>query len=117
VLLFWRFYGTRYAVESSGEAKPHPNAGWEVVREVRAQIRRGRYTLPDFELELTGESGYRFYNPVMVDREGRETWHADNEIVLTPETVAALGGEVSVTGLLLYNLELKGIIAPGQLHD
>jgi hypothetical protein len=114
----WRFYGTREAVlDEHGNERPRPNR-WELVREVRARRGRGgRYTLPDFELEPTCRDGWRFYALVIVDDEGRETWHAGEELVLTAETARALGGSVDLCGLLLWNLEREGLIAPGQLLD
>jgi hypothetical protein len=113
----WRFYGTRETVKGDdGRERPHPNR-WELVREVRAETEGEYYTLPDFDLPRTEPGRWRFYNPVMVDAEGRETWHADNEIVLPRAAANALGGDVDIARLLLYNLELKGSIAPGQLHD
>ena len=113
----WRFYGTRETVrDDAGHERPHPNR-WELVREVRAETDGDYYALPDFDLPRTEPGRWRFYNPVMVDAERRETWHADNENVLPRAAVNALGGEVDIAGLLLYNLELKGVIAPGQLCD
>ena len=113
----WRFYGTRETVEDdSGRTRPHPNR-WQLVREVAAVIEGDTYTLPDFNLDRTEPGRWRFYNPVMVYADGRELWHADNEITLTRATVKALGGEVDIAGLLLWNLEQQGVIAPGQLLD
>lgn len=115
--LVWRFYGTKEVFTyPDGRVKPQPGS-WELVREVTAELRRGTYTLPDFELDLTGPGGWRFYNDVLVTHDGRELWHPDQEFIFPREFVAECGGEVEIVGLLLYNLELKGGIAPGQWEE
>jgi hypothetical protein len=111
----WRFYGTREVFQySSGAVKPQPGS-WELVKELEIKRKRGMVTLPDFELELTQVGGWRFYYLVPVDSEGRETWHADNDLIFPREMIEELGEPLDVATLLLYNLELKGTIAPGQL--
>ena len=113
----WRFYGTREVFRyPDGTIRPQPGS-WELVTEFKIRDARGRVTLPAFELEPTRIGGWRFYNLVLVDAEGRETWHADNEILFPPEMIEEFGGSVDVATLMLYNLELKGVIAPGQLND
>jgi len=113
----FRFYGTRETVtDDAGAERPHPNR-WRLVREVRAVRDGADYTLPDFDLPRTEPGRWRYFYPVPVMPGGREVWHADGEIMLPRAAVNALGGSVDFAGLLLYNLELKGVIAPGQLND
>ena len=53
----------------------------------------------------------------LVMPDGREVWNADEQIVFPRACVETFGGDVSFTGLLLWNLEQRGVIAPGQLFD
>lgn len=113
----FRFYGTRETVtDAGGEERPHPNR-WELVREVRAEQEGGRYTLPDFDLPRTEPGRWRYFYPVPVMPDGREVWHAGEEITVPRACVEALGGRLNFATLLLWNLEQKGVIAPGQLSD
>ena len=58
--LVWRFYGTRGGFRYPDErVRPQPGT-WDLVREVRCSLLRGRLTLPDFELEPTRPGGWRF---------------------------------------------------------
>jgi hypothetical protein len=112
----WRFYGTKEVFKyPDGTVKPQPGS-WEIVCEVRLKVGRGRMTFLPFELELTRPGGWRFYNLVPVDREGQEIWHPDNEIIF-PREMTGMFEEIDLPTLLLYNLEMKGVIEPGQLHD
>ena len=114
--LVLRIYGTKEVFRGpGGRLRPEPGS-WELVREVRSEIRRGTYVMPDFELELTGPGGWRFYDEVRVTRDGRELWHPDQEMIFPRELVAECGGEVGYVTLHLYNLERRGVIAPGQRH-
>lgn len=99
-----------------GSVKPQPGS-WELVKELEIKRKRGMVTLPDFELEPTRIGGWRFYYLVPVDGEGRETWHAENDLIFPREMIEEFGEPLDVATLLLYNLELKGQIAPGQLHE
>ena len=113
----WRFYGTKEVFRyPDGRMKPQPGT-WELVAELKVELRRDKVTLPDCELEPTGPGGWRFYNPVLVTRDGQEIWHPDNEIIFPREMIAEFGGDVDVATLLLWNLEQQGVIAPGQLRD
>ncbi len=112
----WRFYGTKEVFRyPDGRIKPQPGT-WELVVELEVALSRSKVTLPDFELEFTGPGGWRFYNPVLVTRDGRETWHPDDEIVFPREMAAEFDGDVDVATLMLWNLEQQGVIAPGQLR-
>jgi len=113
----WRLYGTKEVFKyPDGRVKPQPGS-WELVCELKVEMKRGKVILPDFELEPTQPGGWQFYNPVLVTRDGEEMWHPDNEIIFPREMIAEFGGEVDIGTLMLYNLELQGVIAPGQLHD
>jgi hypothetical protein len=113
----FRFYGTRETVtDDAGEERPHPNR-WSLVREVRALVDGAAYTLPDFDLPRTEPGRWRFFFPVVVMPDGREVWHADAEITFPRACVETFDGDVSFAGLLLWNLERKGHVAPGQLLD
>jgi hypothetical protein len=113
----FRFYGTRETVEGDGGTeRPHPNR-WELVREVRAVADGETYTLPDFDLPRTEPGRWRFFYPVPVMPDGGEVWHADAEITLPRACVETLGERLNFATLLLWNLEQKGVIAPGQLFD
>lgn len=115
--LIWRVYGARDVFTyPNGQVKPQPDT-WELVTELRVKQTRARVTLPNFELEDTDTGPYRFYNLVLLDGEGREKWHDDNEMVLPASLPEDFGGRLDVAEWLLYNLELKGVIAPGQLND
>jgi hypothetical protein len=74
-------------------------------------------TIPDVELPPTTEHGVQFYNLVLVDQAGNEKWHADEELTLPADLPDEFEGQLDFPGWLLYNLERKGVIAPGQLHD
>lgn len=113
----FRFYGTREAVtDGAGVERPHPNR-WELVREVQAETEGDYYTLPDFDLPRTEPGRWRYFYPVPVMPDGREVWNADEEITLPRACVETLGDHLDFTTLLLWNLEQKGVIAPGQLFD
>ena len=113
----FRFYGTREVVtDESGTERPHPNR-WSLVREVQTVKDGDAFTLPAFELPRTEPGRWRFYHVVPVLPGGREVWHADEEITMPRACVEAFGGDVDFIGLLLWNLERRGVIAPGQLHD
>lgn len=113
----FRFYGTRETVkDADGNERPHPNR-WELVREVQTVTEGEDYTLPDFDLPRTEPGRLRFYYPVPVMPDGREVWNVGEEIVFPRACVETFGGDVSFTGLLLWNLEQRGEIAPGQLFD
>jgi hypothetical protein len=113
----FRFYGTRETVEDdAGRERPHPNR-WQLVREVRMERDGDTLTLPDFDLPRTEPGRWRFYYPVTVFADGRELWHADEEITMPRACVETLGEHLNFTTLLLWNLEQKGVIAPGQLFD
>jgi hypothetical protein len=103
----WRIYGTR-AKDS-----------WELVTEFQLIEGDGCVAFPAFELEPTGARGLRAYQLIAVDKAGREKWHdeTENELQLTRAMVREFGGSLDVGSWLLYNLELNGVIAPGQLHD
>lgn len=112
----FRFYGTRETITgAAGEERPHPNR-WQLVREVRTVTEGGRYTIPDFDLPRTEPGRWRFFYPVPVI-DGREVWHADEEITLPRACVETFGGDMDFAQLFLWNLEQKGVIAPGQLFD
>jgi hypothetical protein len=112
-----RFYGTKEVFKyPDGTVKPQPGS-WELVCEFEIRRSRGRWRSPAFELEFTQPGGWRFYNFVVATRQGQETWHPDNDIIFPREMWEEFGGEVDWPTLLLYNLELKGVIAPGQLRD
>ncbi len=103
----WRVYGSR-AKDS-----------WERVTEFQLIRGDGCAAFPDFELEPTGARSFRAYRLVGVDATGREKWH-DGEaqnLRLTRAMVREFGGRIDVGEWLLYNMELNGVIAPGQLHD
>lgn len=113
----FRFYGTREAVvNDAGEERPHPNR-WGLVCEVQAVTEGSRYTLPDFDLPRTEPGRWRYFYPVPVMPDGRELWHADEEITMPRACVETFGDRLDFVGLLLWNLEQKGVIAPGQLFD
>lgn len=113
----FRFYGTRETVTTDdGEERPHPNR-WELVREVAVRVDGPDYTLPDFDLPRTEPGRWRFFYPVPVMPGGRELWHADEEITFPRACVETLGEHLSYATLILWNLERKGVIAPGQLFD
>jgi hypothetical protein len=116
--LIWRIYGTRKVFTyPSGRRAPQPGT-WELVKEVHLTLKRGRVTIPAVELEPTDGHGWQFYNPVFVDADGQEKWHPHNEITLTQAMVDEFEeGEFCMGAWMLYNMELKGEIAPGQLHD
>lgn len=109
----WRVYGSR---------APHSR---EMVEEFQVtQTKDGRVEWPAFELEPTcspdaarGRRRFFFYYLVPVDADGRETWHGeDSALVLPAELPREFGGRIDVAEWMLYNLELTGVIAPGQLH-
>lgn len=114
----WRFYGTKEVFQyPDGRVKPQPGS-WELVCEVKVEMKRGKVTLPDFELELTQPGGWRFYNPVLVADDGQEKWQSDEELIFPREMLAEFDeDEINIGTLILYNMELRGEIAPGQLHD
>jgi hypothetical protein len=110
----WRIYGTKRVVGGrGGEVKPLTGS-WELVREIEIDVRPTRVTIPDFDLEFTREGGWRFYDLAVVTRDGREIRHAGEEFVFPREIVERCGGEVDVAELLLYDLERRGVIVPGQ---
>lgn len=113
----FRFYGTREVVTNdAGEERPHPNR-WQLVREVRIERDGDTLTLPDFDLPRTEPGRWRFYYVVPLMPGGREVWHPDEEITMPRVCVETLGDDLSFATLSLWNLEQKGVIAPGQLFD
>ncbi len=109
-----RFYRTDQSVVSAnGKRVPKPGA-WLLAEEVILEARGHSLVMPDVELEATAEAGMeglQFYMSVHVDREGRETWHDGEEFILP----AGLGPRIEFAKVLLWNLERRGVIAPGQL--
>src|SRR5687768_1919030 len=90
----WRLYGTRRGFTyPGGRLAPQPGT-WEHVLDVPVTVKRGRVEVAAAELEPTGPGGWLFYNKVAVDAEGRETWHPNEEMTLTPEMVEEFGGEL-----------------------
>jgi hypothetical protein len=67
-----RVYGTRRVVEARGGVVPMPGS-WELVLDVPFKVRRGDWTWPTFELEPTGEGGFRFYYWTTYDAQGEDT--------------------------------------------
>lgn len=111
----FRFYGARDVKQTAEGVRPARADAWRLVREVKVNSRRGRLTVPDFELEPTDAetSSARLYKIAAV-YEGREQEAGLDSELLLP---AALGPRVGLAYLLLWNLERLGIIAPGQLDD
>ncbi|MBC7933178.1 MAG: hypothetical protein H7Z38_21655 [Rubrivivax sp.] len=111
----WRIYGTREVVRDAVRVRPRPGT-WEPVCEIQCELRDGIYSIPDFDLEYTRTGGWRFYKSVFVNRAGREYWHEEEYFNFTPEMVEEFGGEIDIALLELHNLELQGVISPGQLE-
>lgn len=112
----FRFYGAREVRQTAQGLRPARADSWRLVREVKVRSRRGRLTVPDFELEPTDElngSGIRLYKVAAV-YEGRELEAGPDAELLLPSD---LGDRIDFVFLLLWNLERLGIIAPGQLND
>ncbi len=105
--MLWRVYGSRQAFErESGRLAPLP-ATWEFVAEFKLKRARGKVGFPDFELEptvATNTDGWKFYNLVPVDGEGKEIWHKDNELTLPADLPEEFEGELDVGSWLLWNL-------------
>jgi hypothetical protein len=114
----WRVYGTKKAFTyADGRLAPLP-ASWEFVTEFKLRSSRGKFGFPEFELEPTDtEDGWKFYNLVPLDADGKEIWHKDNELALPHHLPEEFEPPFDVATWLLWNLENKGLIAPGQLYD
>jgi hypothetical protein len=114
----WRVYGTKQTFTFSDGRLGATPATWEFVTEFKLKSSRGKFGFPTFELEPTdAAAGWKFYNLVPLDAEGKEIWHKDNEITLPHDLPEEFGGSLDVGAWLLWNMEEKGIIALGQLHD
>lgn len=109
----WRVYGTKKVERGAdGRVRPKPET-WEPLFDLKCEARGGELVIPDFELEYTRPGGWRFYRMIAVDGAGREDWDEEDEdtaLVFTPAMVEEFAGDVDWATLLLYNLELKGII-------
>lgn len=116
-LSVWRVYGTRQAfIYPGGRVAAQPGT-WEFITEFLTVKKRGRVGFPDIELEPTTADGWQFYNLVPLDENGKEVWHADNELILPQTLPNEFEGELDVPSWILWNLEKKGLIAPGQLQS
>jgi hypothetical protein len=114
----WRIYGTKKVFNyEDGRLAPLP-ASWELVAEFEMKNSRGKIGFPDFKLEPTTETGWRFYRMIGVDKTGKEIWHKDDTpLTLPPDLPEEFEPPFDVATWLLWNLEREGVIAPGQLRD
>jgi hypothetical protein len=113
--LSWRIYGTKKVFSySDGRVGPLP-ASWEFVTEFRLKSARGKVGFPDFELEPTDTGDWKFYSLVSLDADGHEVWHKDEELTLPHDLPDEFEPPFDIATWLLWNLERKGVIAPGQL--
>jgi hypothetical protein len=114
--LAWRVYGTKKVFNyPDGRLAPLPQT-WELVTEFKLKQARGKVGFPDFELEPTDGDSWRFYNLVPLDASGKEMWHKDDELTLPADLPMEFEPPFDVGTWLLWNMENKGIIEPGQLE-
>lgn len=109
----WRVYGTRKALYAGGNLSALPGS-WELVTEFELKQSGRKVGFPSFELEPTDEGEWVFYSLVPVDESGREIWHEGEELSL-PRDLPEAFERLDVATWMLWNLERRGVIAPGQI--
>ncbi|HEX8071057.1 MAG TPA: hypothetical protein VF546_13965 [Pyrinomonadaceae bacterium] len=107
-----RLYGARRAVRLPDKSV-RPVGAWEFIRELEIAVGGDSLTIPDFALGHTGAGGWALYRLVFVAADGRETEHL---VELPPAAAGRFGPRIRFATLLLYNLEMQGVIEPGQLE-